>query len=107
MAIDKLDKLRAVKSKLDEKNVYEPIILNDLVHCSYRQSFARTIKHLLENGFPFVLTGRSIFHFKLPSMGPHRAVHLIWKQPVDNEDDCPEQLKLITDMTLNDITVAR
>ena len=57
-----IDKLRAVKSKLDEKNVYEPIVLNDL--CSYRQSFARTIKHLLENGFPFVLTGCSIFHFR-------------------------------------------
>ena len=76
-----IEKLRAVKSKLDAKHVYEPIVLNDIVDCSYRQSFARAIKHLLGNGFPFVLTGCSILHFELPSVGPHRAAHLIWKQP--------------------------
>ena len=54
--------------------------------------------NLLETGLPFNIQNSKIFHFKLPSIGPHRAVHLLWKQPYNSEDSCPEQLKLVTEI---------
>ena len=49
---------------------------------------------LTQKGFPFHLENCDLFYFKLPSQGCHRAVHVLWKQP-KNENSTPRQLQLI------------
>ena len=50
---------------------------------------------MMQNGLPFVIPGVLIFHFKLPSQGPQKAVHFLWKQPVLDEKNNPQQTKLM------------
>ena len=50
---------------------------------------------MLKNGLPFVIPLVDVCHFKLPSQGPHKAVHFVWKKPRGDEDDTPQQTKLI------------
>ena len=57
-----------------------------------------TINHMTEKGLPFKLKGYSISYYKLPSSGPHPAVHFLWKRSINDTLDYPEQLKLIHEL---------
>ena len=57
-----------------------------------------TINHTTEKGLPFKLKGYSISYYRLPSSGPHPAVHFWWKRSINDTLDCPEQLKLIHEL---------
>ena len=63
------------------------------VRCSLQQY--RFFEDMLKNGLPFVIPLVDVCHFKLPSQGPHKAVHFVWKKPRGDEDDDPQQTKLI------------
>ena len=55
---------------------------------------------LIKKGFPYQFPKSSIYYFKLPSQGPHKAVHILWKQP-QNEDSTPQQMKLVEELRNN------
>ena len=42
----------------------------------------------------------SIYYFKLPSQGPHKAFHILWKQP-QNKDSTSQQMKLVEEVRNN------
>ena len=92
------DHFAKVQESLRNADVYKPIVINELIHVNNRSNFMKVIKHLLEEGLPFNFNDVSVYHFKLPSSGPHPAVHFLWKQPVGDANSCPAQLKLIHDL---------
>ena len=58
------------------------------------------IETLIKKSFPYRLPKGSIYYFKLPSQGPHKAVlHVFWKQ-AQNEDSNPQQMKLVEEVEM-------
>ena len=49
---------------------------------------------MLKNGLPFVIPLVDVCHFKLPSQGPHKAIHFVWRKPRGDEDDDPPANKV-------------
>ena len=79
---------------LDTTDVYCPIQINDyFVASQNRFVIHNAINKLKKDGFPSVMKNYEIFYFRLPSEGPHSAIHFIWKQPLN--DKPKEQQKLI------------
>ena len=64
------------------------------------QDVCHAIKTLIKKGFPYRFPKSSIYYFKLPSEGPHKAVHILWKQP-QNKDSTPQQMKLVEKLCNN------
>ena len=54
-----------------------------------RQNVHRLINNILETGFPGFDKNIELYHFKLPSRGPNKAVHFIWKQ--QKEDSAAQE----------------
>ena len=61
---------------------------------SGHQDVSHAIDSLIKKGFPCWFQKSSIYYFKLPSQGQHKAVHILWKQR-KNEDRTPQQMKLV------------
>ena len=87
-----------IRELFQNKNAYDPIVMNDLIQVTNRTMLMATINHMMENGLPFKLKGYSISHYRLPSSGPHPAVHFLWNRSINDTLDCPEQLKLIHEL---------
>ena len=79
--------------------MYEPVMLNSLLNVGtghkLRTQQYRFFEDMLKNGLPFVIPLVDVCHFKLPSQGPHKAVHFVWKKRRGDEDDDPQQTKLV------------
>ena len=90
---------KLIHNALLEADVYDTAMLNSILNVGnthkLRTQHYRFIQDMMQNGLPFVIPGVLIFHFKLPSQGPHKAVHFLWKQPVLDETNNPQQTKLI------------
>ena len=71
--------LAKVKTLVAESNVYTPINVNENVVSMDRRIFFKLMKNVKEDGFPVIDKDISVFYFRLPSQGPHPAVHFIWK----------------------------
>ena len=69
--------------------------MNGLIQVTHRTMLMATTNHMTEKGLPFKLKGYSISYCRLPSSGPHPAIHFLWKRSINESLDCPEQLKLI------------
>ena len=67
---------------------------------SGRRDVQHAIETLIKKGFPYRFPKSSIYYFKLPSQGPHKAVHILWKRP-QNEDSTPQQMKLVEELRNN------
>ena len=67
---------------------------------SDHQDVHHAIETLIKKGFPYRFPKISISYFKLPSQGPHKAVHILWKQS-QNEDSTPQQIKLVEELPNN------
>ena len=57
-----------------------------------------TINHVTEKVLSFNLKGYSVSYCRLPSSGPHAAVHFLWKRSINDTLNCSEQLKLIHEL---------
>ena len=83
-----------IRTALNEADMYEPVMLNSLLNVGtghkLRTQQYRFIEDMLKNGLPFVIPLVDVCHFKLPSQGPHKAVHFVWKKPRGDEDDDPQ-----------------
>lgn len=103
--LNNLPQYEALQKLLVECDIYDPVNINSIRDSSshrLRTDHYRFMKNILENGLPFVIPGVKVFHFKLPSQGPHQAVHFFWKQPEEEEvSDTPSQLKLISELREN------
>ena len=62
-----------------------------------RRDVHHAIETLIKKGFPYRFPKSSIYYFKLPSQDPHKAVHILWKQP-PNEGNSPKQMKLVGEL---------
>ena len=74
--------------------VYKHILLNDFFVLYSRLEFTRTIRKLSEKGFPCISPEYDMYYYALPSHGPHRGQHFIWKQP-RGDDSSAEQQQLV------------
>ena len=70
-------KLKDIWSNTD---FYVPVEIN--THAfkdSGNQDVRHAIEWLIKKGFPCRFPKSSIYYFKLPSQGQHKAVHILWK----------------------------
>ena len=88
------DRFLNLKDLLRESDSYTPIEINCHLKSKDRNNFNYGIKTITTKGFLYLVPNSCIYYFKLPSQGPYNAIHFLWKQP-ENENDTPEQLKLI------------
>ena len=94
-----LQKLDSLRIDLTNGNHFRPIEISRLsLNASSWQSYHQIIEKILNKEVPFKINDSYLFHFKLPSARPHASVHFVWKQPVGQPVNCPEQVKLITDI---------
>ena len=72
---------KLIHNALPEADVYNTAMLNSILNIGnthkLRTQHYRFIQDMMQNGIPFVIPGVLIFHFKLPSHGPHKAVHFL------------------------------
>ena len=61
---------------------------------SGHQDVRHAIETLIKKSFRYRFPKSSIYYFKLPSQGQHKAVHILRKQR-ENEDRTPQQMKLV------------
>ena len=87
-----------IRELFQNKDLSNPIVINDLIQVTNRTMLMATINHTTEKGLPFKLKGYSISYYRLPSSGPHPAVHFWWKRSINDTLDRPEQLKLIHEL---------
>ena len=90
-----------LKKYLTDTHFYVSVKIN--MHAfkdSGRQDVRHAIETLIEKGFPYRFPKSSIYYFKLPSQGQHKDVHIVWKQP-QNEDSTPQQMKLVEELRNN------
>ena len=87
-----------IRELFQNKDLSNPIVINDLIQVTNRTILMATINHTTAKGLPFKLKGYSISYYRLPSSGPHPAVHFWWKRSINDTLDCPEQLKLIHEL---------
>ena len=92
---------------LNLKNILAGTVFYVLVEINmhaFKDSGRRDVRHaietLIKKGFRYWFPKSSIYYFKLPSQGPHKAVHILWKQP-QNEDSTPQQMKLVEELCNN------
>ena len=94
------DRFLNLQNILSDTNFYVSLEINmQAFKDSCRQYVRHAIKTLIKkvfNQFP----KSSIYYFKLPSQGPHKAVNIFWKQP-QNEDSTPQQMKLVEELRNN------
>ena len=94
------DRFLNLQNILSDTNFYVSLEINmQVFKDSGRQDVRHAIKTLIKkvfNQFP----KSSIYYFKLPSQGPHKAVNIFWKQP-QNEDSTPQQMKLVEELRNN------
>ena len=86
-AIDKY--LEKISNVLMESSVYEAIEIKKFVNSKNRKHFYKLMQHLKEKGIPFNQRSFSVYHYTLPSKGPHEAVHFLRKQS-DEDNQCPD-----------------
>ena len=95
------DRFLNLKNILSDTNFYVLVEIN--MH-GFKDSGCRDVRHamktLIKKGFPYRFPKSSLCYFKLPSQGPHKAVHILWKQP-QNEDSTPQQMKLVEELRNN------
>ena len=89
--------LQKVKSLLVDANVYEPIIINDNVNNNCRVAFFNLVKNTVTDGF-CAIKNFDLFYFRLPSQGPHPAVHFIWKADPNDINVDGENTKLVVSL---------
>ena len=70
------ERFAKIREVLQNKDVYEPIDVNEFIQANNRTMFMTIIKHTIERGLPFQLKEYSISYYKLPSVGSHSAVHV-------------------------------
>ena len=87
-------RFRPTLNALNKSEFYTPINLNNLLEYSSAQQIYAYVKHIKEKGFPFPCKFK-IKHFHLASAGPHPAVHILWKQPIEDANNNPKELQLI------------
>ena len=95
------DRFLNLKNISSDTDFYVPVEIN--MHAfkdNGRRDVRRAIETLIKKGFPYRFPKSSIYYFKLPSQGPHKAVHILWKQP-QNEDSTPQQMKLVEELRNN------
>ena len=94
------DRFLNFQNILSDTNFYVSLEINmQVFKDSGRQDVRHAIKTLIKkvfNQFP----KSSIYYFKLPSQGPHKAVNIFWKQP-QNEGSTPQQMKLVEELRNN------
>ena len=91
----------AIRVALQDIDHYSPVNVSDLIPNNdsvSRVQRCRFINHLLAEGLPFLIHNVTVFHFRLPSEGPHRAIHFLWTQPTTDESNNPQHTKLICDI---------
>ena len=73
--------------------------MNNLIHVTNRTMLMATIYYMREKRLSYKLkVYYSISYYRLPSSGPHPAVHFLWKRSISDNLDCAEQLKLIHEL---------
>ena len=75
-----------------------PININENVVFSQRQSVYEVMKSVRNVGFPKIDNGYEIYHFRLPSQGPHPAVNFIWKGKKDDHISKEENAKIVVSL---------
>ena len=85
--------LGAVKNLVDAADVYAPININANVSTMDRRLFFSIMKSIVDDGFPVI--HKDVYYFRLPSQGPHPAVHFIWKAVKDDANVEKENTKLV------------
>ena len=93
-------KYDTLKEELLTRDYYYAIMISEVLRgqCKSRSTYCRLIEGLLTNGVPFKIKDATLFHFKLPSQGPHQALHFIWKQPLHDEPHNEHHTKLICEL---------
>lgn len=86
-----------LKNLLSNKDVYTPVLLNTMFKDISRQTLHHTITTLLNDGIHYTIPDFNVLYFKLPSKGPHRALH-VWLQPSGINSNDPENIKLISEL---------
>ena len=95
------DRFLKLQNILSDTNFYVSVEINmQAFKDSGRQDVRHAIKTLIKKDFPYQFPKSSIYYFKLPSQGPHKAVHILWKQP-QNEDSTPQQMKFVEELRNN------
>ena len=90
-----------LKNILSDTNFYVPVEINmHAFKVSGCWDVCHAIKALIVKSFPYRLPKSSIYYFKLPLQSPHKAVHILWKQP-QNKDSTPQQMKLVEELHSN------
>ena len=85
------DRFVNLKNILSDKEYYVPVEINMHVFKDSGCWYVRNaIETLIKKGFPYWFPKSSIHYFKLPSQGLHKAVHIFWKQP-QNEEVLPNK----------------
>ena len=69
-----MSKFKKLFSILNESDVYVPIEFRKFVTCSNKNEFRWLVSKLQEKGFPYILQDFKLYHYSIPSKGPHEAV---------------------------------
>ena len=92
------DRFLNLKNILSGTEFYVPVETN--MHAfkdSGRRDVCHAIEILIKKGFPYQFPKSSTYYFKLQSQGPHKVVHILWKQ-FQIEDSTPQQRKLVDEI---------
>ena len=79
-------------SAIETFDVHKSILLNDFFVSYSRLESSQTINK--SKGFPCIYPEYDMYYYALPSHGPHRGQHFIWKQP-RGDDTSAEQQQLV------------
>ena len=88
-------RFRPSLNALEKSDFYTPVNLNILLEYSSKQQIYSYMKHIKEKGFPFSCKFK-IKHFRLASAGPHPALHLLWKQSIEDINNNHKEIQLIS-----------
>ena len=95
------DRFLNLKNILSDTYFYVSVEIN--MH-AFKDSGRRDLRHaieiLIKKDFLYWFPKSSIYYFKLPSQGPHKAIHILWKQ-FQIEDSTPQQMKLVEEIRNN------
>lgn len=90
--------LCGLKLVLQDKDVFVPINMNDHVPVRNRHTFYELMKKVCEVGFPACDSKHDLYYYRLPSQGPHCAVHFIWKAPKSGINVEDENARLMSSL---------
>ena len=90
--------LEKITHLLAKANVYMPINVNENFNVRCPQLFFKLKKKVVDEGFPVM--GKNLFYFRLPSQGPHPAIHFIWKADTNDVNIQRENTKLVVTLIM-------